>query len=119
MRTDMYKVIVERRREEQSQIDARRRVIDDSMQLHRLGSEWYEVQFAALPPEEFREVVVRGRRVQRRVPNGRFDVVMKRAISRDSHEDAKEQGRLYGSQNVYAVSKRQLSRREKKRFGLD
>jgi hypothetical protein len=43
---------------------------------------------------------------------------MKSVIPRDDSQGWQERERLYGSYKGYAVSKRQLSKREKKLYGL-
>jgi len=95
----------ERARAQQAKIDARRRVLDELTQLHLLDGEWYEVRLARLPASV-------------RPADALFDVVMKRAVP-PAGKDLRERQRLYGSHQVYAVSKRQLSRREKKRHRLE
>jgi hypothetical protein len=93
-----------RRERDRAHIDethARRRVIDKSTQLHLRGNDWFEVKLAVLPLGA----------------GPRFDVLLKRETSR--HGDWDERTQLYGAPLVYAVSKRQLSRREKKAYGLD
>jgi hypothetical protein len=91
--------------DEQAKIDARRRTLDELTQLHLLDGEWYEVQLARLPARANSDARC-------------FDVVMKKAIPRDEWIYSQERDRLYGSLDVYAISKRQLSRREKKSHGL-
>jgi ribosomal protein S19E (S16A) len=86
----------------QAKIDARRRVLDELTQLHLLDGEWYEVRFARVPASV-------------RPSDAIFDVVMKRAIPR-AGDDLQKRQDLYGSYRVYAISKRQLSRREKKHY---
>jgi hypothetical protein len=91
--------------EEQAKIDARRRTLSELRQLHLLDGEWYEVQLARLPDRA---------NLQARC----FDVIAKKMIPRDEWFYSEERRRLYGSSGVYAVSKRQLSRREKQAHGL-
>ena len=92
----------ERARARQAKIDARLRILDKFTQLHLLDGEWYEVRLAQLPAS-----VNPG--------DALFDVVMKRVVPR-AGKDSQERAKRYGSHDVYAVSKRQLSRREKKHY---
>ena len=68
----------------------------------RLEDQWYEVRVASYPWDD--SVTV-------------FDVVLKRELhSREPCMD--ERKKLYGGWDTYAVSKRQLSRREIERYEL-
>ena len=79
-----------------------RRQLDASTLLMRLEDEWYEVRVASYPWDD--SVTV-------------FDVVLKCELhSRDPCMD--ERKKLYGGWDTYAVSKRQLSRREIERYEL-
>lgn len=106
----------QRQRAQQSEIDARRRVINPETQLLQLAGEWFEVRVAMLPSEAAAFLVVDGQKNRSREPGSRFDAVLKRKVSRlDDRDDLIE---LYGSDTLYAVSKRQLSRRELKAHDL-
>jgi len=102
---DWRRIARERAAEERAKADARRRTLDDLTQLHLLDGEWYEVQLARFP-------------VRANADARCFDVVMKEAIARDHWRHSEERFWHYGAHDVYAVSKRQLSWREKKRHGL-
>lgn len=88
----------DRGREQEADLDNRRRIIDDATQLHLIDGEWYEIRFAPLPEE------------------GCFDVVRKRLVyvtERDAWR-----AKHCGIVPTYAAAKRQLSHREKKNYGL-
>lgn len=87
----------ERAREHEAKVNARKRIVDDVTQLHLIDDEWYEIRFAPLPTGE-----------------ERFDVLRKKMTAELDHSHARAQG--YG--RVYAATKRQLSHREKKCYGL-
>jgi hypothetical protein len=90
-------------RARQAKLDARRRIVDELTQLHLLDGEWYEVRLARLPALMSPDTAV-------------FDVVIKRAMAHGKGTQDREQ--RYGSHDLYAVAKRQLSRREKQRYDL-
>jgi hypothetical protein len=95
-----HRQIVERREQEQAQLVARRRILNDRTVLLRLDDLWFEVTLAELPaPRE-----------------KRYDVVFRQMLSR--YQQSGERERVYGSCGLYAVSKRQLSKRELKAHGL-
>jgi hypothetical protein len=106
----------EREQAKQAEIDARRRVLDAKTQLLHLAGEWFEVKVAPLPRESVSTVFVNGQKKRSRKPEMRFDTVLKRTISGLDERD--ERIKLYGSDALYAVSKRQLSRRELRDHGL-
>lgn len=94
---------------EAAQIAARRRVVDDTRLLLLIDDVWYEVGLAPLPVCS--EPV--------------FDAILRCMVQRDSAEHSERQRHFYGAswpgqlaRNVYAVSKRQLSRREIDAHGL-
>jgi hypothetical protein len=106
----------EQNRLQQAQIHSRRRVINGQTLLLLLDGAWFEVRVEPLPPVQILETIVQGRVHRRRVPDRRLDVVMKLRTALDEHAD--ERLHLYGSRSVYAVAKRQLSRREIRAHGL-
>jgi hypothetical protein len=106
----------ERDRLRQAEIGARRRVINSRTQLLLLEGAWFEVDVESLPAVRIVETVVQGRVSRKRVADRRFDVVMKQQTSLEEHAD--ERAHLYGCRSVYAVAKRQLSRREIKAHDL-
>jgi hypothetical protein len=82
----------ERRKREQADLDKRRRVIDEHTLLLLLEGIWYRVGLEALPTEP------------------QYDVVLRRKVSHAEPDDDRKH--LYGCARLYAVSKRQLSKRE-------
>jgi hypothetical protein len=108
--------IAERRRQEQAQLVARRRILNDRTVLLRIEDLWFEVTLAELPAGRTLEQRVGGECKRKVVFERRYDVVLRREIQRYQESDERE--RVYGSSNLYAVSKRQLSKREMKAHGL-
>lgn len=102
----------ERRRRQQMEIDARRRILDECTQLLKLEDAWFRVSVEPLP--------------NGKIPEFRFDVVMRELASRtdgrstSGPSDSRWRQRLwlYGSGELYAVQKRQLSKREIRAYGL-
>jgi hypothetical protein len=89
-----------------------RRVLDATTQLHRLDGVWFEVTLAPIPPKP----ATPGRWAPRP-----FDVVRHRNAweqDADGEDRAAAHWHLYGRQDVYAASKRQLDRNELRRHGL-
>ncbi len=103
---------------EQAQLHARRRVVSQTSQLHRLEGIWYEVTLAPLASEavlkdyDAQDWVTR---IRRRAEVCTFDVVAGRNFYGGSYY---ELTCLYGQSGVYAKSKRQLSHAELKTHGL-
>ena len=108
--------VTEQRREERAQLVARRRILNDRTVLLRLDDLWFEITLAELPTGRVVERRVGGQCKKKIVYDARYDVVLRRAIS--LYSDAQERERVYGSSSLYAVSKRQLSKREMKAHGL-
>lgn len=108
--------IDEGREQEQAQLIARRRILSDRTVLLRFDDLWFEVTLAELPAGRVIERRVGGQCKKKIVHDQRFDIVLRREVMR--YMDAQERERLYGSAAVYAVSKRQLSKRELKAHGL-
>lgn len=76
------------------------------------------MQVAPLPEVRVVDLNVNGSCVRKRVADARFDVVLKRKVSALAYDGSDERTKLYGSTALYAASKRQLSRREKKMHRL-
>jgi hypothetical protein len=112
------RTVAERKQREQAEIDSRRRIIDERAQLLRLNEVWFRVEVAPLPEKRVVEVTVDGALRKRTTADSRFDVVMRRSTSLAAQADGQERARLYGSHEIYAASKRQLSRQELKAHGL-
>jgi hypothetical protein len=95
----------ERVRAQEAELATRRRRLDAKTMLLKLDEQWYRVEVETFP-RPFRRC------------DARFDVVLKRKTGRDYARDDAERERLYGSAGLYAISKRQISRLEKKEFGV-
>lgn len=102
----------ERRSRELAEIATRRRVVDERTFLLLLDDVWYRVVVDLLPKERFVESVIDGMRRRHVTAESRYDVVLRRNISRAIHADSQECRHLYGSTDFYAVGKRQISTRE-------
>lgn len=89
----------EKQKRAQAEVDACRRVLDERTLLMRLNELWFEVKLAKLSGEP------------------RYDVVLRRELS-NVNSDAQKRILVYGSRDLYAASKRQLSKRELKTHGL-
>jgi hypothetical protein len=111
-----HRELVEGRQQQQAQLVARRRILNDRAVLLRLDDLWFQITLAEVPAGRAVERVVQGQCKKKIVYDRRYDVVLRREIS--LYEDAQERERLYGSAAMYATSKRQLSKREMKVHGL-
>lgn len=124
LRNRHYKSWSAKRREkhagEREAIQARRRVLSDREQLLLLDGVWYRVELAALPAGVQREVVSKGKPKTITEFEQRWDMVRKRKVSAADGPgtEINTAGYLYGRCGVYAVSKRQLSERELRQYGL-
>src|SRR6185436_2191051 len=109
----------ERVRADEAEIATRRRRLDANTMLLRLNGLWFRVEVAVLPRPT--KVIHDAPNEQRRAPydERRFDVVMKRTTSRRVTGDDNERERLYGARGLYAVRKRQISRREMEQLGVE
>jgi hypothetical protein len=106
------------RKREAAQTAARRRMIDESTLLLLLEGIWYRVKVGELPTERVIESVIDGKTHRRVLVEPRYDVVLRRPISRAVQANLRQCKELYGSADFYAVSKRQISTREIKAHGL-
>lgn len=109
---------LERHQREQAEIDARRRVVDERTLLLRLDNVWFRVEIAVLPKERVVETIVDEKRRKHVTAEPRFDAVLRHHTSRVARSDLQERKHLYGSGDLYAVSKRQISKQEIKAYGL-
>ena len=107
----------ERRKQEDAAIARRRRVIDDRTLAMLVDGLWFLVGVDTLPPRVAVYKEDDGRRYKSFTSESRFDLLLRRKVRRTEDGDLEECERLYGS-SVYAVSKRQLSKREIKEYGL-
>jgi hypothetical protein len=106
----------ERAAEDQAEVDARQRIIDDVTQLQLIDGEWYEIRFTPLPTGAWINVVEHGYTVRKYIAPARFDIVRKRLVSAGERDAVR--ARHCGVVPIYASAKRQLSHREKKSYGL-
>ena len=99
-----------RREREQAEVHARRRVISEDRQLLLLAGLWFEVVLQKLPNALVTHAIVKGRRVRQLRADSRYDVVLRKLVSRE--RDDEERISIYGGAELFATSKRQLSKRE-------
>lgn len=99
-----------RREREHAEVHARRRVISEDRQLLLLAELWFEVALRKLPDALVTHAIVKGRRVRQLRADSRYDVVLRKLVSRE--RDDEERIFLYGAADLFAISKRQLSKRE-------
>jgi len=104
--------LAERRRRDLAEIAMRRRVVDENTLLLLLNGVWFHVEVDVLPKERIVESVISGKPHRRTTAESSFDVVLRRKISRAIPSDRRQCEHLYGSGDLYAVSKRQISKRE-------
>jgi hypothetical protein len=97
----------ERRRRHEIEVATRRRVLDDHTLLINVQGTWFRVEIAALPT-----FVVSGR------SEARFDMVLGRFTTFRPGVDGGHRRHIYGSDTLYAISKRQSSKRELKACGM-
>ncbi|MGB6308146.1 MAG: hypothetical protein WBF89_10155 [Steroidobacteraceae bacterium] len=100
------------REREAAEIASRRRPVDDRTLLLRLDGIWYRVEVGVLPTERVVENSVDGETHRHVHVERRYDVVLRRPISRAAQADLRQCKELYGSTDLYGVSKRQISTRE-------
>jgi hypothetical protein len=106
------------REREAAEIASRRRVVDERTLLLLLEGIWYRVEVGVLPAERVVENVIDGKTHRRVLVEPRYDVVLRKPISRAVQADLRRCKELYGSTDLYAVSKRQISTREIKAHQL-
>jgi hypothetical protein len=71
-----------------------------------------------MPPSEVVELDASGRPRRRPKASKVFDVVLKQRVDRELMEGSNDREALYGSPSWYAVSRRQLSKREIAKYRL-
>ena len=101
-----------------AQAATRRRVVDEGTLLLLLNEIWFRVGVEVLPRERIAENVVDGKLHRRVTAEPRYDVVLRKTVSRATQADLQQCKHLYGSNDLYAVSKRQISAREIKTHQL-
>jgi hypothetical protein len=110
--------VAERRRREKSEIESRRRVVDERTLLLLLDGVWYRIGLELLPKQTCVQRLVDGHLQKYVMSEPRFDVVLRRIISRTLHPASEHCDEVYGSSELYAASKRQISAREIRAHGL-
>jgi hypothetical protein len=108
----------EHRLSEAAEIAARRHSVDERTLLLRVEGIWYRVELGVLPKERIVASVIDSTRRRRMFAEPRYDVVLRRAVSRSVQADLRQCKQLYGSMDFYAQNKRQLSSREIKEHQL-
>jgi hypothetical protein len=108
----------EYRKREAAEIAARRRTVGERTLLLLVECVWYRVDLGVLPKERIVESVFDSTRRRRMFAEPRYDVVLRRAVSRSVQADLRQCKQLYGSTDFYAQNKRQLSSREIKEHQL-
>jgi hypothetical protein len=108
----------EHRKHEAADIAARRRIVGERTLLLLLDSIWFRVEVGVLPKDRIIENVIDGKSHRRVIAETRYDVVQHKTVSRASPADLRQCMQLYGSNDLYAVSKRQISRQEIKAHQL-
>jgi hypothetical protein len=104
--------VAESRKLEAAKIAARRRAVDEDTLLLLLEGIWFRVEVEVLPKERLVENVMDGKTHRRMIAEPRYDVVQRKSVSRAAEADMRRSMQLYGSGDLYAVSKRQISTRE-------
>jgi len=112
------RVAAERRQREQAEIASRRRKVDERVLLLLLDDVWFRVEVDVLPKARLAEDVIDGKVRRHMVAEPRYDIVLRRKISRTVDADLQQCKQLYGSVDFYAVGKRQISTREINAHGL-
>ena len=108
----------EYRKREAAEIAARRRTVGERTLLLRVEGIWYRVELGVLPKERVVDTVIDSTRRRRMFAERRYDVVLRRAVTRSVQADLRQCKQLYGSMDFYAQNKRQLSSREIKEHQL-
>jgi hypothetical protein len=103
---------------EAAEVAAHRRTVDERTLLLLVEGIWYLVELGVLPKERIVASVVDSTRRRRMFAEPRYDVVLRRAVSRSVQADLRQCKQLYGSMDFYAQNKRQLSSREIKEHQL-
>jgi hypothetical protein len=79
---------------------------------------WFRVEVDVLPKERIVTSAIGGKPHRRTTAESRYDAVLRRNISRAILADRRQCEYLYGSGDLYAKSKRQISTREIKAHRL-
>lgn len=104
--------IAEQRRREQAEVSARRCKVDERTYFLLLNEIWFSVEVDVLPQERLVDRVIDGKLHRQMTAESRYDVVVRKNVSRTVRAESRQREYLYGSSDLYAVSKRQISARE-------
>jgi hypothetical protein len=110
--------VAERRQREQADTASRRRMVDARTLLLLIDDVWFLVGLDVLPEANFIQKFVDGKPYRYALAEKRYDIVLRKPISRAMYDELRQCKYLYGSDDVYAASKRQISSREIKQHGL-
>jgi hypothetical protein len=110
--------IAEHRRRKEIEVAARRRKVDERTYLLLLNEIWFGVELDVLPDERLVDRVIDGKLHKQLTAESRYDVVLGKNVSRTMQAESRQREYLYGSSDLYAVSKRQISTREIKAHRL-
>jgi hypothetical protein len=108
----------ELRKCEAAEITARRRTMDEHTLLLLVEGIWFRVEVGVLPKNRIVESIIEGKPHRRTVAEPRYDVILKKTVSRAVQADSTRCKQLYGSIDLYALSKQQISSREIKAHQL-
>jgi|GEM_PF-187050 len=100
------------REAQEAALDARMKVIGPEKQFHLFGGTWWEVTLAEGSPGQRTRITGPHVLPGRQTPVIEPDVIIRAGFSKLSRKE------LYGRDGVYAVAKRQLSKREMRDQGL-
>ncbi len=105
-----------------AELDKRMRILSPQEELHRLGGLWFLVRLKPVPAMRIEVRLVAGERRHVKVLDSRWDCLLKtlvqgRTYPRWPPADV-EKGYPYSYRGMYAASKRQLSSRELRLYGL-
>jgi hypothetical protein len=104
--------IAELRRREQAEVAGRRRKVDERTYLLLLNEIWFSVEVDVLPEERLVDRAIDGKLHRQMTAESRYDVVLRKGVSRTARAESRQREYLYGSSDLYAASKRQISTRE-------
>ena len=105
-----------------AELDKRMRILSPQEELHRLGGMWFLVRLEPVPAMRIEVKHVGGERRHVKVLDSRWDCLLKGYVQGRTYPAWPpleiEKGYPYRYRGMYAVSKRQLSSREVRRYRL-
>jgi hypothetical protein len=104
--------IAEHRRREEAEVAARRRKVGERTYLLLLNESWFSVEVDVLPEGRLVDRVIDGKPHRQMTAESRYDVVLRKNVSRTMRAESRQREYFYGSSDLYAISKRQISARE-------